>query len=121
VTTFDLPWPPSSLSGHAKGHWRAKAALTKQHRGWAKLATQAARPEVPAEGDITVRLAFVPPDRRSDRANFANRCKAYLDGIADGLGVNDRRFVPTYVFLEPEKPGRVMVTIETFAPQGAEA
>ncbi len=62
-------------------------------------------------GDIPVRVRFVPPDRRSDRVNFANRMKPYFDGIADALGVNDVRFLPSYEFAEPEKPGRVEVVL----------
>lgn len=112
-----LPWPPSALSGHAKGHWRAKAALTKQHREWARLATLEAGARAPETGDILLRVLFIPPDRRSDRTNFANRLKPAFDGIADALGVNDRRFVPSYHYAEPEKPGRVEVTI---TPNGAE-
>lgn len=108
-----LPFPPASLSGHAKGHWRTKAAVTKKHRAWAHDATLAARPAVPATGDIAVHVRFVPPDRRSDRTNYSNRLKPYFDGIADALKVNDRRFVPTFEYAEPEKPGHVVVTIAT--------
>lgn len=116
MTTITLPFPPASLSGHAKGHWRAKAAETKKHREWARLATLSASPTVPDSGDIRVHVRFVPPDRRSDRGNFPVRMKAYFDGIADGLGVNDRRFVPSYEFAEPQKPGQVVVTVEPYAP-----
>lgn len=112
IVTITLPWPPSSLSGHAKGHWHAKAAATKKHRGWALQATQAARPTVPAVGDIAVRIRFVPPDRRGDRTNFANRMKPYLDGIAEALGVNDARFLPSYEFAAPKAPGHVSVELE---------
>jgi len=106
-----LPFPPSTLSGHAKGHWRAKCGPTAKHRGWARDATLAAKPTVPATGDILVVVRFVPPDRRGDRTNFANRMKPYFDGIADALGVNDARFLPSYEFAAPEKPGRVEVTV----------
>lgn len=107
-----LPFPPASLSGHAKGHWRAKASETKKWRTWAHLATQETAPHaVPAEGDIHIRVRFIPPDRRSDRANFPNRCKAIFDGLADALGINDRRFLPSYEFAEPEKPGRIEIII----------
>jgi hypothetical protein len=107
-----LPFPPSSLSGHAKGHWRAKAEITRKHRNWARLATLDAKVKgVPDDGDIRIHVLFVPPDRRSDRANFPVRMKAYFDGIADALGVNDRRFVPSYEFAEPAKPGHVAVTV----------
>lgn len=112
-----LPFPPSSLSGHAKGHWRSKSGPTAKHRKWAHDATLAAKPVVPATGDIRVHVRFVPPDRRSDRANFPVRMKAYFDGIAEALGVNDRRFVPAFEFAEPEKPGRVEVSIFPLQPQ----
>lgn len=115
-----LPWPPASLSGHAKGHWRSKAAETKKHREWARLATLEAAPSAPEAGDIRVRIHFVPPDRRGDRTNFANRMKPYLDGIADALGVNDARFLPSYEFGDPTKPGHVLVTVEA-CPTGGEA
>lgn len=114
---IELPFPPASLSGHAKGHWRAKAAVTRKHREWARAATLAVRPSVPAEGDIRIHVRFVPPDRRSDRGNFPVRMKAYFDGIADALGVNDRRFVPRFEFADPVNPGRVEVTLEPRQPQ----
>lgn len=108
---IELVWPPASLSGHTAGHWRTKAAATKQHREWARLATLAAGVTVPPEGDIRIRFRFIPPDRRGDRTNFANRLKPAIDGIAQALGVNDARFLPSYEYAEPEKPGRVVVTL----------
>lgn len=110
--TIDLPFPPSSLSGHAKGHWRSKAAVTAKHRAWAKAATLATGlREYPLTGDIRVIVTFYPPNRRGDRVNFANRCKPYFDGIADALRVNDSRFLPSYLFAEPVKGGRVRVVL----------
>jgi crossover junction endodeoxyribonuclease RusA len=110
-----LPWPPSSLSGHNKGSWHARSGIIAKHREWARNATLAARIAVPPEGDIHLVVGFYPPNRRSDRANFANRMKPYFDGIADALKVNDRRFVPSYQFGEPVKGGRVVVVLETLA------
>ena len=111
MTTITLPFPPASLSGHNKGHWRARSGPTAKYREWARLATLAAAPVVPAAGDIRIHIKFVPPDRRGDRTNFANRLKAGIDGIATALGVNDARFLPSYQFCEPEKPGRVEVRV----------
>jgi hypothetical protein len=108
---IELPFPPASLSGHTKGHWRSTSDIVAQHRTWARLATQAARPAVPASGDIRVIVAFYPPDRRGDRINFPNRMKPYFDGIADALKVNDSRFLPSFIFGEPERPGKVVVEI----------
>lgn len=108
-----LPFPPASLSGHAKGHWRRRAEVTRIHRNWARLATMDAKVRgIPEAGDIKVSVRFVPPDMRGDRTNFGVRMKPYFDGIADALGVNDRRFVPAYSYAPPEKPGRVEITLE---------
>ena len=109
---IELPFPASSLSGHAKGNgqWK-KIADTKKHREWARRAALAAKIAVSWEGDILVRVRFIPADRRGDRVNFPNRMKPYFDGIADALGVNDSRFVPAYDYAEPEKPGKVVVEV----------
>ena len=65
-----------------------------------------------ATGPIRMTITFVPPDRRHrDDDNMIASLKSARDGIADALGVNDRRFRPNYVFAEPEKPGRVEVEI----------
>lgn len=112
MSDIRLPWPPASLSGHAKGHWRAKAAVTAKHRAWAHSATLAASDiGIPISGDIRVVVTFYPPNRRGDRVNFPNRMKPYFDGIAEALKVNDSRFLPTYHFRDPVKDGEVVVSI----------
>jgi len=108
-----LPFPPASLSGHAKGnsHW-GKSSVTKKWRQWACEATKAARVTAPPSGDIRIHITFFPPNRRGDRVNFPNRCKPIYDGIADALGVNDSRFVPQFYFCDPVgEPGRLEVRI----------
>ena len=106
-----LPFPPASLSGHNKGSWHGKSGTVAKHRLWAMNATLAAGIGPLPDGDIRVSITFTPPDRRGDRLNFANRAKPYFDGIADALKVNDSRFLPTYHFAEPCKPGGVVVEI----------
>lgn len=108
---IELPFPPAALSGHAKGHWRTRATVTKQYRQMARVLTRQAKPTVPASGDIAVAVHFYPPNRMSDRVNFPVRMKPIFDGIADALAVNDRRFLPTYHFHEPELPARVIVEV----------
>lgn len=109
---IELPFPPSSLSGHNKGHWRAKNAIVAKHREWAKNATLATRIAAPATGDIRVIVGFFPPNRRGDRVNFPNRMKPYFDGIADALKINDKRFVPSFIYGEPVENGRVTISLE---------
>lgn len=110
---IELPFPPSSLSGHANGHWRSKSGPTAKYREWARLATLAAGDMViPMSGDIRVIVTFFPADNRGDRVNFPNRCKPLFDGIADALKVNDKRFLPSYHFAEPVKgAGKVTVVV----------
>ncbi len=114
MTQIILPWPPAILSGHAKGKsWFKRADETKRQREFAKLATLAANvPPMPLSGIIKVHIRFEPPDMRGDKQNFPNRIKAALDGVADGLGVNDKRFLPSYTFGPVFKGGRVIVTVE---------
>ena len=106
---IELPFPSSALSGHNNGNPHVKAKIVRQHREWACEAALEAKASVAAEGDITVTVRFVPPNNRGDRINYPNRMKPYFDGIADALGVNDKRFVPFYIFAQPEAPGRVEV------------
>lgn len=121
-----LPFPSSTLAGNGAkfgaGQW-GKIKATKQHREWARLATLEARGgERPLledgqaaadvdKADIAITIRFIPPNNRGDRVGYPYRMKAYFDGIADALGVNDRRFHPCFIFCEPEKPGRVEVYI----------
>lgn len=109
---IELPFPPSALSGHNSGHWRTKSAIVSKHRQWARDATLACSVMgFPITGDIPLIVAFYPPSRRGDRVNFPNRMKPYFDGIADALKVNDSRFLPSYLFGEPVKGGKVIITI----------
>lgn len=119
-----LPFPPSELSGHNNGSWYGKAGTVRKHREWATNATQ----EVfgteglgsKGTGDIPVTVRFIPPDKRGDRFNYPNRMKPYIDGIADALKVNDKRFLPMFIYCSPEKPGRVEVFIHSHGANKAE-
>lgn len=111
---FSLPFPPASLAGHNNGHWRNRDREVASYRAEAfhltRTAQRAARYQVPATGDIAIAFHFVPPNDRGDRVNYPIRIKAQIDGIAEALGVNDKRFLPSYTFGKPEKQGRVEVS-----------
>ena len=111
MRSITLPFPPASFSGHNTGNRFKKAPQIKEYRDLAALLTRQAKLVIPSTGDIRIHFKFVPPDNRGDRVNFPNRMKPQIDGIADGLGVNDKRFLPSYEFAEPRKPGWVVVTI----------
>lgn len=109
---IELPWPPRELSPNARPHFMARSRATKAYRTTAHWATKAARAKAPdTAGDIDLHVTFYPPSRRADRQNMPGWIKAGIDGIADALGVNDRRFNPAYFYAEPVKNGRVVVVV----------
>lgn len=90
-----LPWPPKELSPNSRAHWRKVHKAKKVMRTSAHILALEAKMRAPAEGDIVIQLTMHPPVRRGhDRDNSLARCKALLDGIADALRVNDKRFKP---------------------------
>lgn len=123
---FELAWPDKKLSPNARMHWRPKAEAVKRARWDASYAVleaaggslSAIRAALAGDVRIPLRVAFYPPDaRHRDDDNLVSSFKASRDGIADALGVNDRRFLPEYYFEAPEKPGRVQVSIYVDNPK----
>lgn len=110
---IELPFPAKQLSPNARIHPMQLHTCKKRHKNWAYLATKAAGVTVNETGDIRVIVTAYPPGRyRYDRDNFIARCKAYFDGIALALGVDDSRFDPRVQLAEPVKNGRVTITVE---------
>lgn len=106
-----LPWPPKELSPNARLHWSKVAKAKKHYRQICWALSSKARLKVCKEGDIHLSVTFYPPDRRwRDTDNMFASMKAGLDGIADALQVNDKRFVFTLV-VSKETLGQVKVEI----------
>ena len=113
---IELPYPHKILwpNGRTRAHgW--KAGVTRDHRQWAHAATLAwrGRDHRPIDGDIRVLITVYPKNRGPipDRDNAQAACKAYLDGIADALGVNDRNFVPAVQLGERTQGGKIVVSL----------
>lgn len=106
-----LPWPHKSLSPNARVHHMAKASQVKKHRQWARWATPC-HVNVEAER-LAVTITFNPPDkRRRDMDGMLASSKAFLDGIADSLGIDDSRFDLQAPVIGPVvKNGRVVVEV----------
>lgn len=84
-----LPLPSAGLSPNARGHWRTRHMLTRKHKDLANLVTRSNIGD-PRPTYIGYTLAFFwPTSRRRDDDNASARCKAYRDGIAMALGVDD--------------------------------
>lgn len=110
----DLPWPSRDLHPNARVHWAKKARATKKARtdaGWAAKEAGVKRMNASA---LSVTVTFYPPNRRAhDLDGCMASCKAFFDGIADVIGVDDSKwlFGPPRKE-EPVKNGAVRVQIE---------
>jgi len=108
---IELPWPPSVLSPNARVHWskRSKAAKAYRHACWA-LVKQAGLPAMP-DGELHLWITFYPPDRRHrDDDNMIASFKSGRDGLADALGVDDKRF-RLHPWVSDQIGGKVKVRI----------
>lgn len=110
--TITLPWPPQTLNANSRGHWRKRAASTKLARWQAAMLAREAK--VPMAPEAALTFTYHPPDKRHrDAQNLPGMCKAYIDGIADGMGVDDRGFECRFPskFAEVRKGGAIVVDI----------
>jgi len=110
---IELPYPHKALWPNGRAHWAIKARETKKHRAWAALAVRACNPPVVGNGPIPIHIVCHPKGRgpAPDRDGVVSSCKAFLDGIADALGVNDRNFVAPTVEIASERTGRFVIRV----------
>lgn len=112
VKEIILPWPEKALHSNARCHWAAKARAVADARNlaWA-LATQ--RPRVPCLPDAVIFVELYPPTKRGDVHNVPSSLKAYIDGIAEAMGCDDRGFRVEYPsqWAGSGKPGKVVFRI----------
>jgi crossover junction endodeoxyribonuclease RusA len=116
--TLSLPWPDVALSPNGRFHWAEKSRAVKKARDYAWGMTLAAM------GPLgIVRASWVGPievvytlhplmDRNRDDDNLVASFKAYRDGIARALGVDDSIFrTMPLVYGAKAKPACVEVTL----------
>jgi hypothetical protein len=110
-----LPWPDKSLSMNARVHWSVKSKATKKARKFGYFAAIQAGWVSGAEpkGRLHLWMTFYPPTKAiPDDDNMHTRFKPYRDGIADALGIDDKRFIShPLVSTEVRKGGQVVVRI----------
>lgn len=115
-----LPWPSKDLSPNGRVHWARKAKAAKEARYLAGVLTMGARWQERSlpDGKLHLWVDFYPPTKRlPDDDNMLARVKPYRDGIADALGIDDKRFIShPYVRDEVRKGGEVRIRI-TGGPQ----
>ena len=91
-----LGWPPSDLSPNARLHWAKVARAKKQYRQACNSVSKEQLKkykytELPEF--LVLEMVFIPPDKRNyDRDNLVARMKSGIDGLADAMRINDKRF-----------------------------
>ena len=98
---IELPYPAAPLWPNKRSHWAKKHTATKKARGDAYSLAGAATSPIYTDTPIAVKITVggKPKGPLPDRDNCIAAAKAYLDGIADAIGINDRDFdAPKVVF-----------------------
>jgi crossover junction endodeoxyribonuclease RusA len=115
-----LPWPSKDLSPKARVHFRVKARATKHARQTAVVLAHEAgwrAMQLPA-GKLHLWVSFHQAPRKAlpDDDNMLGRFKAYRDGIAQALGIDDKRFISHPVVSSERRPGGQVVVRITGEP-----
>lgn len=109
---IDLPWPPRELHPNARVHWAKRHKHTRAAREYAYWLTEIEIGPVAADA-IAVTITFHEPDkRRRDMDGMLSNVKAYCDGIADAIEVDDSRWSLTIRRGEIVRGGNVRFEIE---------
>lgn len=116
-----LPWPSKDLSPNARVHWRDRSKATKVARQTAVvLAFEAGwRDAWLPEGRLHLWVNFYQTPKKvlPDDDNLLLRFKPYRDGIAQVLGIDDKRFVSHPFVSNERRPGGQVVVRITGAEQ----
>ena len=122
--TITIPGTPSvALSPNARAHWGKRSAVVRESKSDAYIATMGC-----LYGDGAKRWDFSSTDslwivevviywekgrKTMDSDNAVAICKSLLDGVADALGVNDKRFriQPVEQRRSGDRAGYVVVTV----------
>jgi crossover junction endodeoxyribonuclease RusA len=112
---IELPFPDKILWPNGRGHRMAKHRAFQKHKTWAYHAMLAhgCSAGLVFASRIEWAVTFYPKTRHAiDDDNARASLKAYQDGLAAALGVNDAIFAaPRIQFAEPVKGGKVVVTL----------
>jgi hypothetical protein len=113
----ELPYPHKALWPNGRAHWAAKAKQTGIHRHMGAIALRYAQ-QSGAEADleqrpIPIKLVVHPKAKGPlpDADNCAASIKAYLDGIADALKVNDKAFGSVVVQYNAHRTGVFVIEV----------
>ncbi|MDO8344800.1 MAG: hypothetical protein Q7T48_16475 [Cellvibrio sp.] len=112
-----LPYPDKALSPNSRCHWSQKARAAKKARSDAFYITRAAGIDesvfAGCEHKLHLWIDVYPKTKNyPDADNVLSSLKSALDGIADALRLNDRKFIPhPFVKAETHLGGKVVIRI----------
>jgi len=114
---IDLIWPPRELHPNARTHWAVKAKAVKAYRDYAFIRAKESGVIVSHGSILHLHAIFYPPSkRRYDIDGLLSNIKAGIDGIADGLGINDYAFRSASIEIgDVMKGGGVKIIIKSLA------
>ena len=109
----DLPYPSPPLWPNKPGHWAAKARERKKHKKWAYHAALAEWRSQATAGQVTVHILVYPKPTgpHPDKDNVVASAKAYIDGIALAIGIDDKHFSAPTVSFSRERKSRFIFEI----------
>jgi crossover junction endodeoxyribonuclease RusA len=111
MNSVTLPWPPKELSPNARIHWSKKSKAAKAYRASCHLLTKQSGMAVDWEGDVHAWIDFYPPDKRHrDDDNMIAAFKAGRDGMADALGIDDKR-IRIHPYVKEQIGGMVKIRL----------
>ena len=109
---IELSYPHKSLWPNGRAHWAEKAREFKRAKLAAAWATKAAKIKL---GDSPIPISIIVHPKAKGPAPDTDNCvraaTAYLDGIADALGINDRHFAAPTVSISEERTGQFIITV----------
>lgn len=110
--TITLPWPDSALSSNARVNRFARARAVKNARNMA-WAVAMETPRIKCMPDAHLFIEYYPKHYRFDIHNVPASLKAYIDGIADAMGCDDKKFNVDYpsVWAGKSDPGKVVFRV----------
>ena len=118
MITVELPWPNRILSPNTRGCWQTKLRAksgAKEAGYWLGLQHHGQLQGV----DVHAWLTFYPPDRRKrDLDNLLASLKPDIDGLCEGIGIDDsqiKRVTVEWGDLLP-KEGKVILHIAELPP-----
>jgi len=120
MATLVLSWPHRDLSQNGRMHWSKRARATASYRNEAAWLAKAAG--VATDPNAIITFTYYPPDlRRRDVHNVHGMMKAAIDGIADAMGCDDRRFRCRFPdsFGDVRKNGQIIIEISRLSHENA--